>query len=149
MPDKVTLEQGQTALADHAREMGSDVRAKYGLPTDREWLARLLQDDDFIRFPVTLMFESRRIEPGLFGFAEGVSENPADGYTLVIHPYLEDRIDELTAVVLYLLVSVNYGDFATCHDAECFGAAVLGMEQEVYYEWICRVADGIPRKLTA
>ena len=144
MAEEVTIEQGQQALAEHAREMGCDLRAKYGALTDHSSLLRLLEDSDFVRFPVTLMFESRRIEPGLFGFVEGVSDNPSDGYTLVLHPHFQDRAEDLAALVLYQLVKVNYGDFATCHDAECFGAAVLDMEQEAYYEFICRLTDGIP-----
>ena len=51
---------------------------------------------------------------------------------------------ELRAVpqlVLYQLVAVNYGGFASGDDAETFGAAALGLEREDYYQELCRLAD--------
>jgi hypothetical protein len=44
-------------------------------------------------------------------------------------------------LILYQLVAVNYGKFASDSDAERFGAAALGMEVDAYYHYICQLAD--------
>jgi hypothetical protein len=47
------------------------------------------------------------------------------------------------ALVLYQLVLVNYGDFASPDDAEAFGAAALGISREAYYQMVCQAADDV------
>jgi len=49
--------------------------------------------------------------------------------------------------VLYQLVVVNYGEFASADDAEIFGAAVLGLSKEDYYQGVCELADQIAPQL--
>jgi hypothetical protein len=44
-------------------------------------------------------------------------------------------------LVLYQLVLVNYGEFASPEDAESFGAAAVGLDREEYYERLCALAD--------
>jgi hypothetical protein len=46
-------------------------------------------------------------------------------------------------LVLYQLVLVNYGEFASPDDAETFGASALGLEREEYYAALCRMADEV------
>jgi hypothetical protein len=45
--------------------------------------------------------------------------------------------------VLYQLVLVNYGEFASADDAETFGAHALGLAKDDYYQALCRLADEI------
>ena len=47
------------------------------------------------------------------------------------------------AVVLltWLLVAVNYGEFASAHEAETFGAAALGLTCDEYYAELCALSD--------
>jgi hypothetical protein len=51
------------------------------------------------------------------------------------------RLDLVPALVLYQLVLVNYGEFASPDDAEAFGAAALGLSRDAYYELVCQAAD--------
>ncbi|KAB2643111.1 MAG: hypothetical protein DVB26_00575 [Verrucomicrobia bacterium] len=44
-------------------------------------------------------------------------------------------------LVLYELVVVNYGEFASSDDAEAFAAGALGVETDDCYNSLCRVAD--------
>jgi hypothetical protein len=44
-------------------------------------------------------------------------------------------------LVLYQLVAVNYGEFASADDAETFAAAALGLPREEYYQVLCSLAD--------
>jgi len=46
-------------------------------------------------------------------------------------------------LVLYQLVLVNYGDFASPDDAETFGANALSITKNDYYRALCEMADEI------
>jgi hypothetical protein len=50
-------------------------------------------------------------------------------------------MEYVSYIVLYQLVMVNYGDFASADDAETFGAAALGLGKEDYYQTLCQLAD--------
>ena len=71
-------------------------------------------------------------------------DRPEDGFTIYVHPIFALDPDRVPYLVLYQLVQVNYGDFATAADAETFGAQVLGLTQEVYYQSLCEMADQLP-----
>lgn len=142
MPEKLTLEDGQKALTDHAAERGLEIHSKYGPIIDLPTLERILVDPDCVRFPVSLSY-SADIEDGLFAVTDQVSETPSDGYVITLHESFRTTPDDVPALVLYHLVTVNYGDFATAADAEVFGAACLGMNREAYYKLVCDLADSI------
>lgn len=44
-------------------------------------------------------------------------------------------------LVLYRLVVVNCGEFASADDAETFGACALGLSKGEYYKALCETAD--------
>ena len=69
------------------------------------------------------------------------SDQPEDGFTIYVHPYFLARPEMIPYLVLYQLVLVNYGEFATAEDAEVFGASALGLSQEEYYSTLCQLAD--------
>ena len=143
MTDCSRAVDGARALGDHAAEVGRGIHARYGPCIDIETLGHLLEDRQSVRFPVTLEF-SEAIEANLFAVTEPLGETPADGYTITLHAHFAGRDEEIVPLVLYHLVAVNYGDFATSRDAESFGAACLGLDPEDYYQLICRLADSIP-----
>jgi hypothetical protein len=62
-----------------------------------------------------------------------------------VHPSIEARRDLWPLVLAYYVPPVNYGDIADAEECELFGAAVLGMEVEEYYERLCSLADSLPR----
>ena len=70
-----------------------------------------------------------------------VAEQPEDGFTIYVHPYFLAQPEWIPYLVLYQLVLVNYGEFATAEDAEVFGASALGLSQEEYYSTLCQLAD--------
>jgi hypothetical protein len=53
------------------------------------------------------------------------------------------QLEKAPHVVLYQLVLVNYGEFASADDAETFGANVLGLSKDAYYQALCELADEI------
>jgi hypothetical protein len=51
------------------------------------------------------------------------------------------QLERVPYLVLYQLVLVNYGPFASADDAETFGAAILGLSKDDYYQALCQMAD--------
>jgi hypothetical protein len=78
-----------------------------------------------------------------FAYAQARSERPEDGFVIHVHPYFATQPDRVPYLVLYHLVTVNYGDCASAEDAEAFGASALGLSQEDYYQALCQMADEI------
>ncbi len=68
---------------------------------------------------------------------------PEDGFTMHVHPFFMTQLERVPELVLYQLVLVNYGEFATAEDAETFGAAALGISRDEYYASLCELADAI------
>jgi hypothetical protein len=69
-----------------------------------------------------------------------------DGFTICVHPYYATQLQRVPLVVLYQLVLVNYGEFASADDAEIFGASVLGLAKDEYYKSVCALADVIAER---
>lgn len=144
MEKQLTVDDGRQALDDHAHDRGVAIRDAYGPDYDLQTLQRLLSDAEHVRFPTRIAFNSRYIEPGLFAFVQQEGASPSDGYAIHLHETFTDRSEDVPALVFYHLVAVNYGDFATRHEAETFGAAAMGMDRDAYYDLVCRLADSIP-----
>jgi hypothetical protein len=68
---------------------------------------------------------------------------PEAGFTMLVHPVYERQRECVPALVLYQLVAVNYGEFASAADAECFGAAALGWTRDEYYAVLCELAGQV------
>ncbi len=145
LAEKLTIEDGQRALTDHATERGRFIWERYGPNIDEKALLQILKDSDCVRFPVRLAFDSSKIEPDGFAVTIEDGDKPSAGYTIYVHEHFASCPTALPALVLYQLVTVNYGDFASYRDAEAFGAAALGMDQESYYRFVCSLADSIPQ----
>lgn len=145
-PLKLTLEDGRKAAGAHALEKGYQIRQKYGKFIDYDTLVKILKDDEFVRYPTKIEFNSDKIEEGMFGFAERVSTDASDGYIIYIHKHFKKRLGDLPALVFYHIVTVNYGDFVTYNEAEEFASAALGMDKEYYYQYLCRLVDSLPKK---
>jgi len=142
----LSLEAGKKALLHHVVEKALAIRDKYGNFMDYPILLRILDDRDCVRYPVRLEFNSEAIDPGFFAVAKAVSaDNPAEGYVIFLHEHFQKRLDDIPALVFYHLVVINYGDIVTHDEAEVFGATALGIKQEEYYQFLCRLTDAIPQ----
>jgi hypothetical protein len=60
-----------------------------------------------------------------------------------VHPHFFAHLDRVPWLVLYQLVALNYGEFASSEDAEMFGAAALGLTRDEYYQVLCEMADEV------
>ncbi|MCP3902218.1 MAG: hypothetical protein GY715_01170 [Planctomycetes bacterium] len=144
MAKKLTEEDGRRALREHLVDRAQRARVKYGLYMDHDVMRRLLEDREFVRYPTELVFDAAALDPGEFAHAEPIGATPADGFRLVVHPWFETQLENLPLLVAYHIIDINYGDIATAAEAELFGATLLGLEVEAYYEALCELTDSIP-----
>lgn len=143
MSRQLTAEDARQSMRGHVASKGQEVLAKFGPHLGRDELDRLLADRTLVRYPCEIAFDATPLQPGEFGYPVPLGERPEAGFRICIHPHFESDSESVPALVLYQLVAVNYGDFATSDDAEEFGSAALGISREDYYQHICRLADEI------
>lgn len=141
MATQLTAEDAKQSLTAHVEAKGLEIRKKYGPRIDWQHLLRIMQDRACVRYPCDIMFEAKPLLPGEFAHPLPKGERPEDGFTMHVHPLFEADRDRAVYLVLYQLVIVNYGEFASPDDAETFGAAVLGLTQDDYYGALCAMAD--------
>jgi hypothetical protein len=111
---------------------------------DAEAIRLVLADGEIVRYPTRLVFDAIGLLPGEFGHAAQLGEHPKDGFELRLHPWFESRRDLWALLIAYHLPSINYGDIVAPEDCEHFGATLLGLDVERYYEALCELADSIP-----
>lgn len=143
MARRLTEEDARHSLAEHARGKGHALHRRYDPVTGRDALQAVLDDREFTRYPCTLAFDAGPLEPGECAYPVPRSENPEDGFVMAVHPALAEHPAWVAHVVLYQMVAVNYGDFASAADAEAFGAAALGLTEDAYYARLCTLADAV------
>ena len=146
LPKKPDIDEasGQAFLRDHIVDRASEARLRHGPYWDRNSIEALLKDERCVRFPVRLEFNAEVLEPGEFAFMQQNNpDTPKDGFTLFIHSHFANREDALPFLVAYHLVVFNYGDIADAEEDELFGAALMNMEQEEYYQTVCMFANEI------
>lgn len=138
---RLTLDDAQRSLTDHVATKGEVIRATYGAKIGLAELQAILADRNITRYPVSLVFDASQLQPGEFACPIPNGEKPEDGFRMCVHPLFASRPAELPLLVLYQLVAVNYGAFASADDAETFGAAAFGITRDAYYQRLCALAD--------
>src|SRR6185503_6349933 len=118
MSKQLTTEDGRQSLHAHAAAKGLEIREKYGPHIGWTELQRILQDRSCVRYPCEIVFDAAGLQPGEFAHPVAKGEQPEAGFTIFVHPLFMMRLDRLPSLVLYQLVLVNYGDFASADDAE-------------------------------
>lgn len=140
---RLTAEDARQSLRAHVAAKGEEIRAKYGPHIGWAELQRILQDRSCVRYPCEIVFDAAPLQPGEFAWPEPKGSKPEDGFTMYVHPFFMTQLDAVPYLVLYQLVLVNYGPFASPDDAETFGAAALGLSKDDYYAALCELADQI------
>lgn len=143
MPKQLTLEDARQSLNTHVAAKGEEIRAKYGPHIGWRQLQQILEDRAFVRYPCAIVFDVGPLLEGEFAHPVARTEHPEDGFTLHVHPYFATQLDRVPLLVLYQLVLVNYGEFASPDDAETFGAGALGLSRDDYYHTLCEMADAL------
>lgn len=148
MARQLTADDAKQSLAAHVEAKGLEIFQKYGPVITWTGLQQLLADRAYVRYPCEIVFEAGPLQPGEFAVPLQKGDRPEDGFTMYVHPVFMTQLDLVPALVLYQLVALNYGVFASAHDAESFGAAALGLTRDEYYDQLCEVSDqlggGVP-----
>jgi hypothetical protein len=143
MATQLTADDARQSLTAHVEAKGIEVFVKYGPQLGWSELRRLLADRAFVRYPVEIVFDASPLQAGEFAHPMPKGDSPEDGYTMFVHPVFSLELARAAAGVLYQLVAVNYGEFASSDEAETFGAAALGLTRDEYYAVLCEMSEQV------
>ena len=105
-------------------------------------LDALLADPECLRHPTRLVFEFGEMASHQFADPGPDLRHPEqDGRVLYLRPLLRDRPDLALLAVAYMIPVINYGDIVTDEHCIRYGATLLGMMEEEFYDAVCRMAD--------
>jgi hypothetical protein len=141
MSTRLTAQDAQQSLSAHVAAKGAELREKYGPRIGWKELLRILEDRAFCRYPCAIVFDSAPLLPGEFAHPVPKGPRPEDGFTMFVHPIFMTQLPQVPCLVLYQLVVVNYGEFASSEDAEAFGTAALDLSRDQYYETLCKMTE--------
>jgi len=140
---QLTAADARQSLNSHVAAKGGEIFAKYGPHIGWKELQRLLEDRTCVRYPCKVVFDAAGLQSGEFAHPVANGDRPEAGFTLYVHPLFMTDLARVPLLVLYQLVLVNYGEFASPEDAEAFGASALGISPAEYYATLCEMADEI------
>jgi len=143
MATQLTADDARESLNSHVAARGAEINAKYGPHIGWKELQSILADRACVRYPCQLVFNAAELQPGECAHPVAAGERPEDGFTLYVHPLFMTDLARVPFIVLYQLVLINYGAFASPEDAETFGASALGLSRDDYYATLCEMADEI------
>jgi hypothetical protein len=141
MSIRLTADDAKQSLSAHVAAKGAEIFDKFGPRLGWNQLLRLLEDRASVRYPCAVVFDSAPLQKGECAYPKPKGGKPEEGFVIHIHPVFMTQLDRVAHWVLYQLVVVNYGSFASSEDAEIFGAAALGISREQYYQGLCEMAD--------
>ena len=122
---------------------------KYGAAPNYEQILKLIEDRDHIPCRIILSYNDDPLQPGEFGFMLALKDgDPSEGFMLYIHPALRGREEEVVPLIAYQLVVIYAPNEVNHSHAERFGAKLMGMDEQTYYDKVCAIADSIPQEST-
>ena len=141
-----TAQDARQSLNASAAAIGAEIYEKYGPRIGWTQLLQILGDRSCARYPCEIVFDAAPLQAGEFAHPVAKGDHPEEGFCIYVHPFLMMQLDQAPLLVLYQLVLVNYGAFASADDAETFGAAALGLGKDEYYHALCGLVDDLQLK---
>jgi len=141
MAKQLTADDARQSLTAHVAAKGEEAFAKFGPHIGWKELQLILQDRALVRYPCEIVFDSTPLQADEVAHPVPKGAKPEDGFAIHVQPIFMTQLQRVPWLVLYQLVLVNYGEFASPDDAEAFGAAALGITRDEYYQGICKLAD--------
>jgi len=149
MSPQLTVEDFKEPLNAHVAVKGAEIHQKYGPRIGWNELLRILEDRSAVRYPCEIVFDAAPLQAGEFAHPVPNGLRPEEGFKICVHPFFATQLARVPFLVLYQLVLVNYGDFASSDDAETFGSQALGLPKDNYYDALCEMADQIGEQACA
>ncbi len=107
-------------------------------------LDALLHDPECVRHPTRLVFEFGEMARHQFAQPDIDCREPErDGRMLYLRPLLRDQPELIVQAVAYMIPLLNYGDIITDDHCRLYGATLLGLMEDQYYDQICALADAV------
>jgi hypothetical protein len=141
MATQLTTEDARQSMEAHAAAKGAEMREKYGPTIGWGQLLKIIADRTLVRYPCDIVFDAGALQEDECAAAEPKGDHPSAGFTIFVHPVIATQPPQAVQLVLYQLVAVNYGPFASADDAEALGSAALGISKDEYYRQLCQIAD--------
>jgi len=132
---------GEGSLRKHIAAQAVVAHQKYA-PLTFARLDAFLSDPECVRYPTRLVFEVGEMAAHQFAQPgpDPLKSEP-DARVLYLRPALRDRPDLALLAVAYMIPAINYGDLVTDDHCVGYGATLLGMTDDGFYEAVCRMAD--------
>jgi hypothetical protein len=146
LKERLTEADAKRSLREHVFEKARNAHLKFGFCIDAPTVMRIIDSREVVRYPLGIRFDAGPLQTGEFACLEALGDHPSRGYCLFVHPCFEKRAEVLPLIVAYYIPSVNYGEIVSSEEAELFGATLLGMDVEEYYQALCDLADSVPGK---
>ena len=140
----LTPEKGLDALRDHLVERAMNTRVRRGFYIDTSVIVAMLSDTEAVRYPTNIVFDDTMLEQGEFAFPSANEPGAPYAFTLYIHPWFEQQEEILPLLIAYHIPTINYGEIITHDEAELYGATLLGLDVDTYYNALCELVDSIP-----
>jgi hypothetical protein len=137
------IQLGEESLRRALLEQAVSARRRYA-PLTPATLEALLQDPDCVRYPTRLVYEFGDMARHQFAQPEihiEAGERGEQTCLLYLRPSLREHPEWVVPAVVYMLPVINYGPVVTDEHCLLYGAALLGLREEAYYEQVCRLAD--------
>jgi len=134
--------QGEEALLAHLVSKACEARDAYG-GIHAGNLEALLQDRRFVRHPTRIVYE--RGEMAAHQFAHAAPDwREEGGWIIHLLPALRTMPGLAPHAAAYMIPVINYGEDVV-DDEHClaYGAALLAVGVEEYYDLLCRLADEV------
>lgn len=133
---------GEDSLLLRLREQGQEAREKHGSLSPSN-LETILSDTECVRHPTRLVLEFGEMAMHQFAHPDiDVRDDSGLSRVIYMRPILGKRPDLIALAVSYMIPVINYGN-KMIGDEHCqvYGAALMGMTEDEYYEAICSLAD--------
>lgn len=137
------MEDGEvvSVLHEHVVKSAGKASEKLGGPLCADNLDLFLSDPDCLRVPTKLVFDGFGVDMHQFANPEFVLVDGLRQCILHIRPHYADLTESHPYIVAYMTAAINYGTGATAALCETYGAIVMQMQEDAFYEAVCRIAD--------
>jgi hypothetical protein len=132
---------GEDSLKQRLHEQAILAHFRHGALTPKN-LEIFLSDPECVRYPTRLVFEFGEMAMHQFAQPDLDYRNTSeDGRILYLRPVLRDHPDLTVLAVAYMTPLINYGE--VINDEHClhYGATLLGLMDQEFYDKVCKLAD--------
>jgi len=147
--DEINADTARHAFHAHLLDKATAARMKYGLYIDTEMILSMLDDREVVRHPASVVFDAGPLQPHEFAYVQPAGFHASDGYAICIHPHFRRQREIWPLLIAYHIPVINYGDIVDPAGAELFGATLIGLEVDAYYQALCELTDSIENSRSA